>query len=191
MSPCDEVAASQTCSASRRASPPTATLASAGSGTSTSSKGPGPPPLGVRHAANLSLRAHRLGAWLTDRSAAEGSWADRRDPARLFAGRVSPILCLVHPNNWVGGPALWRDRVLSAAPPEPQAGQSARVNRALRTRRRSAAQLELSNHRGSQGREFEPGLVRTRASAIASRSRAVLEPELRRSRRGSSTLPMR
>jgi hypothetical protein len=93
--------------------------------------GPGPSSFGVRHDANLSLRAHRLGAWLTDRSAAEGSWANRQEPAALFAERVSPILCLVHPNNWIGGPALWRDRVLKAALPDREPGHTARIKRAL------------------------------------------------------------
>jgi hypothetical protein len=93
--------------------------------------GPGPEAFGVRHDANLSLRAHRLGVWLTDRSAAEGGWAAGEDPHDLLARGVSPILCLTHPNNWVSGPALWRDRMLTAALPARRHGRPARVRRAL------------------------------------------------------------
>jgi len=92
-------------------------------------EGTGPETFGVAHDANLSLRRYRLGSWLTDRSAAEGSWKDGQDPFSLLAAGVSPILCLTHPNNWVGGPALWRDRALAAALPSPVPGRPCRVPR--------------------------------------------------------------
>ena len=94
-------------------------------------EGVGPERFGVGHDANLSLREHRLGTWLTDRSAAAGAWSDDQDPERLLAEGVSPILCLTHPNNWVSGPALWRDRLLTALLPDRTPGRPARVRRAL------------------------------------------------------------
>jgi hypothetical protein len=53
-----------------------------------------------------------LAVWLTDRSSAEGRWKEGLDPIDLAVERRSPILAVVHPNNWVSGAALWRDRVL-------------------------------------------------------------------------------
>ena len=94
-------------------------------------EGVGPEAFGVRHDANLSLRDHRLGLWLTDRSAAEGGWAGERDPHEVLARGISPILCLTHPNNWVSGPALWGDRLLTAALPDRRHGRPARIRRAL------------------------------------------------------------
>lgn len=64
--------------------------------------------------ANAAMRAHRLDVWLTDRSAPEGRWKDGLDPLDLLIDRRSPILAVVHPNNWVSGPALWWDRALPA-----------------------------------------------------------------------------
>jgi hypothetical protein len=75
---------------------------------------------GVELDAHLAMRRHELGAWLTDRSAAEGGWREGFDPDRLLADGVTPILCLVHPNNWASGPGLWLDRVLAAALPAPR-----------------------------------------------------------------------
>lgn len=80
---------------------------------------------GVDYDANDAMRRHRLAAWLTDRSSAEGGWSDGRDPHTLFRDSATPILCLTHPNNWVSGMSLWRDRLARAvlgrrndAPPE-------------------------------------------------------------------------
>jgi hypothetical protein len=69
---------------------------------------------GVDYDANDAMRRHRLAAWATDRSSAEGGWSNDVDPFALLRAGETPILCLTHPNNFVSGPALWRDR-LSAA----------------------------------------------------------------------------
>jgi hypothetical protein len=66
---------------------------------------------GVDYDANDAMRRHPLAAWLTDRSSAEGGWSEGLDPFELLRERSSPILCLTHPNNWVSGPSLWRDRL--------------------------------------------------------------------------------
>ena len=58
---------------------------------------------GVEYDANDAMRRHRLAAWLTDRSSADGGWSDDLDPDALFRDRETPILCLTHPNNWVSG----------------------------------------------------------------------------------------
>jgi len=84
---------------------------------------------GVSFDANESIRAHRLGLWLTDRSAAEGRWGSGRDPQDAFSAGVTPILCLTHPNNWISGSALWRDRLLAAALPDPAPGKPVRIAR--------------------------------------------------------------
>jgi hypothetical protein len=67
---------------------------------------------GVRWDANAAMRAHRLDVWLTDRSVAEGRWKDGLDPIDLLVDRRSPILAVLHPNNWVSGLSLWQDRAL-------------------------------------------------------------------------------
>lgn len=78
---------------------------------------------GVDYDANDAMRRHHLAAWLTDRSGAEGGWSEGRDPLELLRAGQTPILCLTHPNNWVSGPSLWRDRLgaslrrVSDAPP--------------------------------------------------------------------------
>jgi hypothetical protein len=64
--------------------------------------------------ANIAMRSHDLGCWLTDRSAADGRWRDFLDPIGLLDNGVSPILCLTHPNNWTSGPHLWAARVAHA-----------------------------------------------------------------------------
>ena len=92
----------------------------------------GPERFGVRFDANNSIRQHALGVWLTDRSAAEGHWGDGHDPHGMLLDGVSPLLCLTHPNNWVGGPDLWRDRLLARTMPVAEPGETVRV---LRTRR--------------------------------------------------------
>jgi hypothetical protein len=75
---------------------------------------------GIELDAHLAMRRHDLGAWMTDRSSADGSWKDGMDPHSLLADGVSPILCLVHPNNWASGPALWADRILAKVLPTPE-----------------------------------------------------------------------
>jgi hypothetical protein len=69
---------------------------------------------GVRWEANAAVGRYPLDVWLTDRSTAEGRWKDGLDPIDLLIDRRSPILAVVHPNNWVSGPGLWWDRVLPA-----------------------------------------------------------------------------
>jgi hypothetical protein len=69
---------------------------------------------GVDYDANDAMRRHRLAAWVTDRSSAEGGWSGVGDPLDLLRAGESPILCLTHPNNWVSGPALWGDRLRAA-----------------------------------------------------------------------------
>ena len=69
---------------------------------------------GVDYDANDAMRAHRLAAWVTDRSAAEGGWGGGVDPHALFRAAESPILCLTHPNNWTSGLSLWADRIAGA-----------------------------------------------------------------------------
>ncbi len=70
---------------------------------------------GLEWDANAAMRGHALDVWLTDRSAAEGGWKEGLDPIDLLIDRRSPILAVVHPNNWVSGPALWWDRALPGA----------------------------------------------------------------------------
>lgn len=70
---------------------------------------------GLEWDANAAMREHRLDVWLTDRSTAAGRWKERLDPIDLIVDRRSPILAVVHPNNWVSGPALWWDRVAPGA----------------------------------------------------------------------------
>lgn len=86
---------------------------------------------GLDYDANASMRPHGLAVWLTDRSAAEGRWRDGLDAHEILASHASPVLVLTHPNNWVSGVGLWRDRVASAALGEPQLGSRS----ALRTGR--------------------------------------------------------
>jgi hypothetical protein len=62
--------------------------------------------------ANAAMRTHAVDVWLTDRSAADGRWTEGLDPIDLVIDRRSPMLAVVHPNNWVSGPSLWWDRAL-------------------------------------------------------------------------------
>jgi precorrin-6B methylase 2 len=78
-----------------------------------------PADFGVGFDANLALSRHRLGLWMTDRSAADGGWKDRIDPLAVVKEADSPVLCLTHPNNWCSGAALWADRLKSAILPTP------------------------------------------------------------------------
>jgi hypothetical protein len=78
---------------------------------------------GVDYDANDAMRRHSLAAWVTDRSSAEGGWSNDVSPFDLLRTGETPLLCLTHPNNWISGPALWRDRFgaslrgVSDAPP--------------------------------------------------------------------------
>jgi hypothetical protein len=67
--------------------------------------------LGVELDVNEAMRGRALARWLTDRSRPEGGWVDRARPLELLAARRTPILCVVHPNNWSSGPSLWLDRL--------------------------------------------------------------------------------
>jgi hypothetical protein len=67
---------------------------------------------GIEWDANDAMRRRLLDVWLTDRSTAEGRWKEGLDPIDLLVDRRSPILAVVHPNNWVSGAALWTDRLL-------------------------------------------------------------------------------
>ena len=89
---------------------------------------------GIEFDGNESMRGRGLAHWLTDRTTAEGRWGDGTDPAELFEGGVSPILCVTHPNNWTSGPSLWLDRILRAALPDPARGSESRAwGRPIRT----------------------------------------------------------
>ena len=79
-------------------------------------EGQDPERFGVRFDANFALRGRRLGCWLTDRSVAAGRWKDGMDPVQLLDDGVSPILLVMHPNNWVAGASLWADRLLARIP---------------------------------------------------------------------------
>jgi hypothetical protein len=85
---------------------------------------------GIRWDTNAAVGHTRLDVWLTDRSSAEGRWGDSLDPIDLLIDRRSPILMVVHPNNWVSGAALWCDRIMpgrygTADSDDPPLGRSA------------------------------------------------------------------
>jgi hypothetical protein len=85
---------------------------------------------GIRWEANAAVGHSPLDVWLTDRSAAEGRWKEGLDPIDLVIDRRSPILAVVHPNNWSTGAALWCDRVMpgrfgTADSDDPPLGRSA------------------------------------------------------------------
>jgi hypothetical protein len=85
---------------------------------------------GIKWDSNAAVGHTRLDVWLTDRSSAEGRWKDSLDPIDLLIDRRSPILMVVHPNNWVSGAALWCDRIMpgrygTADSDEPPLGRSA------------------------------------------------------------------
>src|SRR5204862_6598355 len=88
---------------------------------------------GVELDSNDAMRRHELGAWLTDRSSADGRWAPGLDPDRLLADGAGPILCVTHPNNWVSGPGLWADRLVAAALPAWRLEDGGRRLRPVRT----------------------------------------------------------
>lgn len=78
---------------------------------------------GIEFDGNEAMHGRRLGLWLTDRSRAEGRWGDGVRPAEAFEQGISPILCVVHPNNWASGASLWGDRILSAVLATPGFGR--------------------------------------------------------------------
>jgi len=86
---------------------------------------------GIDFDVNEAMRGRGLAHWLTDRSSGEGKWSDRTDPVELLSARLSPILCVTHPNNWSSGPSLWLDRILAAMLPDSDNGSWPR--RPLRT----------------------------------------------------------
>jgi hypothetical protein len=67
---------------------------------------------GIEWDANVATGQRGVDVWLSDRSSAEGRWQDYLDPVDLLVDRRSPILLVVHPNNWVSGVGLWWDRLL-------------------------------------------------------------------------------
>jgi 2-polyprenyl-3-methyl-5-hydroxy-6-metoxy-1,4-benzoquinol methylase len=116
---------------------------------------------GIAFDANAALDRQPPELWLTDRSAADGRWKDGLDPVRVLEQGTSPILLLVHPNNWCSGASLWSDRACAAVLPTPRAG--ARKGPLITARTGSdappplpvirAASRPASPHRV---REFEP-----------------------------------
>jgi hypothetical protein len=67
---------------------------------------------GIEWDTNDAVGQRGVDVWLTDRSSAEGRWQDRSDPLDLLIDRRTPLLLIVHPNNWAFGPALWWDRLV-------------------------------------------------------------------------------
>jgi SAM-dependent methyltransferase len=82
---------------------------------------------------NAALRRHRLGFWLTDRSAADGGWVSGVDPVEVLGKGLSPVLLLTHPNNWCSGASLWQDRMRAAVLPAPRPGSGRRARLGIRT----------------------------------------------------------
>ena len=77
---------------------------------------------GVELDGNDAINRFPLSLWLTDRSAPDGFWKERIDPHRVLALQTSPVLLVVHPNNWCSGVNLWWDRMAAAALPAPRPG---------------------------------------------------------------------
>jgi hypothetical protein len=88
---------------------------------------------GIEFDGNEAMNGRNLGYWLTDRSSVEGGWREGVAPAELFASRITPILCLTHPNNWASGPSLWVDRMLRAVLPKVMPDSNGARNRPIRT----------------------------------------------------------
>jgi hypothetical protein len=61
---------------------------------------------------NAAAGQRGVDLWLTDRSSAEGGWQDGADAIDTIIDRRSPLLLVVHPNNWTSGPQLWWDRLI-------------------------------------------------------------------------------
>lgn len=81
---------------------------------------------GARLDAREVMRKRPPAYWLSDRPA---GWAPGARPGELLAARTSPLLCVVHPNNWMSGTAAWRDRILAAGLPTPPPGSRTRIGR--------------------------------------------------------------
>ena len=176
------------------ASAPTGTRASRSPATR-SCCGAGAPGFGVEFDVNEAMRGRGLAHWLTDRSRPRGAGRTGR-PDRALAARSSPLLCVVHPNNWSSGPSLWLDRLLAAVLPKTRTGTAAGAaegrftaappapavgRRRSRDRRRPArgGARALRARRGGRGRAAEHagdelGVRRTaRRAAGADRHRAT------------------
>ena len=67
--------------------------------------------------ANEAMRGREIAAWVTDRSTPDGRWGAGANPRELLGTGASPMLLLVHPNNWAAGSALLVDRCVGAAFP--------------------------------------------------------------------------
>lgn len=74
---------------------------------------------GLEWDVNDAVGQRGIDLWLTDRSRAEGRWKDDLDAVDMIIDRRSPLLLVVHPHNWLSGPALWWDRL---APGETRTG---------------------------------------------------------------------
>lgn len=82
-------------------------------------RGQDPRGFGIVFDGHEAVRKRTIGHWLTDRSKAAGGWDRGLEPLTLLRRRVTPILCVVHPNNWAGGPGLLTERCLRRAFPDP------------------------------------------------------------------------
>jgi hypothetical protein len=87
---------------------------------------------GIEYDGNEVVRGRELALWLTDRIGAEGGWMEGIDPLDRFASQESPMLTVIHPNNWASGPGLWVDRMLGAALPS-RPVRDGRAPRPIRT----------------------------------------------------------
>jgi 2-polyprenyl-3-methyl-5-hydroxy-6-metoxy-1,4-benzoquinol methylase len=103
---------------------------------------------GIALDGNDAVNRFPLSLWLTDRSTAEGRWKDGLDPHQVLADGVSPILLVIHPNNWCSGVSLWRDRLLAAALPA-RGPQGPRRPRIVRTGSDEPPPLPPAGRRGA------------------------------------------
>lgn len=72
---------------------------------------------GVQFDGNEVLRGAAL-RWLTDRRGA-GRWKDGQQPRHLFDSGVSPVVAIIHPNNWASRVAIAVDRLGARMVPDP------------------------------------------------------------------------
>jgi hypothetical protein len=87
---------------------------------------------GIEYDGNEMMRGRELALWLTDRIGAEGGWMEGIDPLERLAAQESPMLTVIHPNNWASGPGLWFDRMLGVALPN-RPIREGKVSRPIRT----------------------------------------------------------
>jgi SAM-dependent methyltransferase len=117
----------------------------------------------VQFDGNQAMRGRDLAQWLTDRSAPDGNWVDAIDPHDLIARRATPILLVVHPNNWCSGLALWMDRLLGFVLPDrlprPSRTRSDRPPKAPRVRGRQASPVQWSQQPSSESHAPEDGFA--------------------------------